>query len=44
MTMAYIMTMSTIIDDQNDACDYMTINLGQDHGNIVNWTIYKLLL
>ena len=33
MTMTYIMTIFTIIDDQDDACDYMTINLGQGHGN-----------
>ena len=33
MTMTYIMTMFTIIDDQDDDCDYMTINLGQGHGN-----------
>ena len=31
--MTYIMTMFTIIDDQDDDCDYMTINQGQGHGN-----------
>ena len=44
MTMAYIMTMFTIIVDQDDAYRYMTINLGQCHGNIVNWTIFKMLI
>ena len=33
MTMTYIMTMFTIIGDQDDDCDIMTINLGQGHGN-----------
>ena len=33
MTMIYIMNMFTIIDDQDDDCDYMTINQGQGHGN-----------
>ena len=33
MTMTYIMTLFTIIDDQDDDCDYMTRNLGQGDGN-----------
>ena len=33
MNITYIMTMFKIIDDQDDDCDYMTINLGQGHGN-----------
>ena len=33
MTMPYIMTIFKIIDDQDDDCDCMTINLGQGHGN-----------
>ena len=33
ITMTYIVTMFTIIHDQDDDCDYMTINLGQGHGN-----------
>ena len=33
MTMTYIMTMFIIIHDLDNDCDYMTINLGQGHGN-----------
>ena len=40
MPMTYIMTMFTIINDQDDDCDYMTINLSQGHGN--NCELYHL--
>ena len=33
MNKTYIMTMFKIINDQDDDCDYLTLNLGQDHGN-----------
>ena len=33
MTMTYIMTMFTIIDDQDDDCYHMTINLNHGYGN-----------
>ena len=33
MTMTYIVTMFAIINDQNDDCDYMTINLNHGYGN-----------
>ena len=33
MTMTYSMTMFTIIEDQNDDCYYITINLGQGYGH-----------
>ena len=32
MTMTYIMTMFKIIDDQDDDCDYMTINHNHGYG------------
>ena len=32
--MTYIMTMFTVIDDQDDDCYYMTKNLDQSYGNI----------
>ena len=33
MTMTYIMTMFTIIDDQDDGCYHMTIKLNHGYGN-----------
>ena len=33
MTMTYIMTMFTIIDDQDDDYEYMIINIAQGYGN-----------
>ena len=33
MIMTYSMTMFTIIDDQDDNCDYITINLDNGYGN-----------
>ena len=33
MTMTYIVTMFTIIHDQDDDCDYMTINLNHGYSN-----------
>ena len=33
MTLTYITTMFPIIDDQDDDCDFMTINLGQGFSN-----------
>ena len=33
MNIPYIMTKFTIIDDWDDDCDYITINLGQGYGN-----------
>ena len=33
MTMTYIVTMFTIIDDQNNDCEYMTIHLNHGYGN-----------
>ena len=32
ITMTYIVTMFTIIDDQDRDCDYMTINLNHGYG------------
>ena len=33
MSMAYILTMFTSIDDQDDDCVYITINLDNGYGN-----------